>query len=84
MVRALVEQIGVIVKRLFDAKIVGRDFDLALREVVRAMYVLERVLEQYEGDEAIICDGYPFVMDYSEQVAEVHGWLDLVVEKVGR
>jgi len=84
MVRVLVEQIGVIVKRYFDAKIAGRDFDLALREVTRAMYALGRVLEQYEGDEDIICDGYPFGASYDEQVAAVGAWCGLVAEKVGR
>lgn len=71
-------------KRLFDAKIAGHEFSVALEGVVRAMYVLERVLEQYEGDEAIICDGYPFTQDYSEQVACVGAWWELVGEKVAK
>lgn len=68
----------------YDAKLVGREFDLALREVVRAMYALELVLEKYEGDEDVICDGYPFELSYDEQVAEVQGWCELVAEKVAK
>lgn len=71
-------------KHTFDEQKTGREFDLALREVVRAMYALELVLEKYQGDEDIICDGYPFQLSYDEQVAEVQGWCELVAEKVGK
>lgn len=70
-------------KRNFDATIAGRDFDLALREVTRAMYALQMVLERFDGDEDIICDGYPFIASYDEQVASVGAWCELVAEKAG-
>ena len=71
-------------KHTFDEQKTGREFDLALREVVKAMYALELVLEKYQGDEDIICDGYPFQLSYDEQVAEVGAWCRLVSEKVGK
>ena len=71
-------------KHTFDEQKTGREFDLALREVVKAMYALELVLEKYQVDEDIICDGYPFQLSYDEQVAEVGAWCRLVSEKVGK
>lgn len=66
----------------FDAEKAGLEFDVALNNLVGAMYKLERVLEQYEGMEEIICDGFPFVMSYDEQVAAVHAWWEKVNAKV--
>lgn len=48
------------------------------------MFALQMVLEGFEGDEDIICDGYPFEASYDEQVAAVGAWCELVAEKVGR
>ena len=75
---------GVSVKHNFDEQKTGREFDLALHRVVHAMYALELVLEKYQGDEDIICDGYPFELSFDEQVAEVGAWCRLVNEKVGK
>ncbi len=75
---------GVSVKHNFDEQKTGREFVLALREVVGAMYALELVLEKYQGDEEIICDGYPFQWSFDEQVAEVQRWWELVADKVGK
>jgi hypothetical protein len=66
----------------YDEKKLGARFDSALREVCDAMYRLELVLEEYEGMEDIICDGYPFGMSFDEQVAEVFAWSHAVAEKV--
>lgn len=66
----------------YDEKKLGARFDSALREVCDAMYRLELVLEEYEGMEDIICDGYPFGMSFDEQVAEVFAWHHAVASKV--
>jgi hypothetical protein len=66
----------------FDAEKAGLEFDVALNNLVGAMYKLERVLEQYEGMEDIICDGFPFAMSYDEQAAAVYGWWQKVNAKV--
>ena len=66
----------------YDEKKLGARFDSALREVCDAMYRLELVLEEYEGMEDIICDGYPFGMSFDEQVASVFAWSHAVAEKV--
>ena len=66
----------------YDEKKLGAKFDSALREVCNAMYRLELVLEEYDGMEDIICDGYPFVGSYDEVVHEVLAWHALVAEKV--
>jgi hypothetical protein len=42
------------------------------------------VLEEYNGFEDIICDGFPFALSYDEQVASVHAWWEKVGEKVGK
>jgi hypothetical protein len=66
----------------FDPKKLGLEFESSLKKVLRAMYELEYVLEQYEGMEDIICDGFPFSESYDEQVASVHAWWEQVAEKV--
>jgi hypothetical protein len=66
----------------YDEKKLGARFDSALREVCDAMYRLELVLEEYNGMEDIICDGYPFGMSFDEQVAEVFAWHHAVANKV--
>lgn len=71
-------------KRNFDAKELGREFDLALRSVTRAMLSLELVLERYEGDEDIISNGYPFAQEFGEQVSAVQAWCSVVAETVGQ
>lgn len=70
--------------KTFDPKKVGLEFESSLNKMLRAMYELGYVLEQYEGMEAIICDGYPFMESYDEQVASVHAWWESVAEKVGK
>ena len=68
----------------FDEKRAGLEFVSSLEKVVGAMYDLQRVLEQYNGFEDIICDGFPFAMSYDEQVASVHAWWEKVGAKVGK
>ena len=68
----------------FDEKRAGLEFVSSLEKVVGAMYDLQRVLEQYNGFEDIICDGFPFAMSYDEQVASVHGWWEKVSAKAGK
>ena len=75
---------GVFMRHNFNEVEVGREFDVALLRVVHAMYALELVLEKYQGDEDVICDGYPFQLSYDEQVAEVAEWYRLVGEKVAK
>lgn len=68
--------------KTLDEKRAGLEFVSSLEKVVSAMYELQRVIEShYEGMEEIICDGFPFVESYDEQVATVHAWLDKVREK---
>ena len=68
----------------FNEEEVGQEFYVALFRVAHAMYALELVLEKYQGDEDIICDGYPFQLSYDEQVAEVSAWCRMVSEKVAK
>ena len=75
---------GVFMRHNFNEVEVGREFDVALEKVVNAMYALQIVLEKYQGDEDVICDGFPFQLSYEEQVAEVHGWWSLVNQKVAK
>jgi hypothetical protein len=70
--------------KTFDAEKAGLEFESSLQKVVSAMYDLQRVLEEYNGFEDIICDGFPFAMSYDEQVASVHAWWEKVGAKVGK
>lgn len=71
--------------KTFNEKKAGLEFVSSLQNVVNAMYELQRVIEgHYEGMEDIICDGFPFIESYDEQVASVHAWLDKVREKAGK
>ncbi len=70
--------------KTFDEKKAGLEFQSSLEKVVTAMYELQLVLEQYNGFEDIICDGFPFALSYDEQVASVHSWWIKVRAKVGK
>jgi hypothetical protein len=70
--------------KTFDEKKAGLEFKSSLEKVVTAMYELQRVLEEYNGFEDIICDGFPFALSYDEQVASVHAWWEKVGAKVGK